>query len=94
MRAEGAMQAGALGVRILIGGRLGGAEMSRRVDTRLGSMPLSSLQANVNYGFAGSRTTYGIIGVKVWVYKGPYTTEVTEEMTDAAGGRPRARGRH
>ena len=93
MRAEGAMQAGAQGVRILIGGRLGGAEMSRRVDTRLGSMPLSSLQAHVNYGFAQSRTTYGVLGVKVWVYKGPYTTEETEEMTDAAGGRPRARGR-
>lgn len=93
MRAEGAMQAGAQGVRILIGGRLGGAEMSRRLDTRLGAMPLSSLQAHVNYGFAQSRTTYGVIGVKVWIYKGPYTTEETEEMTDAAGGRPRARGR-
>lgn len=93
MRAEGAMQAGAQGARILISGRLGGAEMSRRVDTRLGSMPLSSLQANINYGFAPSRTTYGIIGVKVWIYKGPYTTEETDDMTDAAGGRPRARGR-
>lgn len=94
MRAEGAMQAGAQGVRILIGGRLGGAEMSRRLDTRLGSMPLSSLQANVDYGFSESRTTYGVIGVKVWVYKGPYSTEEEETMSKAAGARPRARGRH
>lgn len=70
MRAEGAMQAGAKGIRILIVGRLGGAEMTRRLDTRLGSLPLSTLQANINYGFAESRTTYGVIGVKVWVFKG------------------------
>jgi len=94
MRAESAMQAGAKGVRILISGRLGGAEMSRRVDTRLGSMPLSSLQANIDYGFAESFTTYGSIGVKVWIYKGLYTsTEVDDTASDAAGGRARARGR-
>src|SRR5690606_5746785 len=72
MRADGAMQQGAKGVRILLAGRLGGAEMSRRLDTRLGSMPLSSLQANIDYGFAESFTTYGAIGVKVWIYKGMY----------------------
>jgi len=94
MRGEGAMQAGAKGVRILIAGRLGGAEMSRRLDTRLGSMPLSSLQAHVDYGFAESRTASGVIGVKVWIYKGLYSEELPEEMqTSAAGGRPRARGR-
>ena len=88
MRAESAMQAGAQGVRILISGRLGGAEMSRRVDTRLGSMPLSSLQANIDYGFAESFTTYGSIGVKVWIYKGLYTSAEDETATDAAGGEP------
>ncbi|MEO1129373.1 MAG: 30S ribosomal protein S3 [Planctomycetota bacterium] len=93
MRAEAAMQAGAQGVRILIGGRLGGAEMSRRVDTRLGSMPLSSLQANIDYGFAESVTTYGVIGVKVWIYKGMYEEGDEEGASDAAGGRARARGR-
>lgn len=93
MRAEGAMQAGAKGVRILCGGRLGGAEMTRRVDNRLGSMPLSSLQANVDYGFAESKTTYGQIGVKVWIYKGMFEAGDDEEATDAAGGRARARGR-
>ncbi len=94
MRAETAMQAGAQGVRILLAGRLGGAEMSRRLDTRLGAMPLSSLQANIDYGFAESFTTYGAIGVKVWVYKGEYSTELSEEeQSSAAGARPRARGR-
>lgn len=94
MRAEGAMQSGAKGARILLAGRLGGAEMSRRLDTRLGSMPLSSLQANIDYGFAESFTTYGAIGVKVWVYKGMYTDELPEEnQSNAAGARPRARGR-
>jgi small subunit ribosomal protein S3 len=94
MRAESAMQAGSQGVRILISGRLGGAEMSRRLDTRLGSMPLSSLQANIDYGFAQSFTTYGAIGVKVWIYKGLYEAGGEDEMaSDAAGGRARARGR-
>jgi small subunit ribosomal protein S3 len=94
MRAEGAMQSGAKGARILLAGRLGGAEMSRRLDTRLGSMPLSSLQANIDYGFAESFTTYGSIGVKVWVYKGMYTDELPEEnQSNAAGARPHARGR-
>jgi len=94
MRAEGAMQSGAKGARILLAGRLGGAEMSRRLDTRMGSMPLSSLQANIDYGFAESFTTYGAIGVKVWVYKGMYSEEISEEnQSNAAGARPRARGR-
>ncbi len=94
MRAEAAMQSGAKGARILLAGRLGGAEMSRRLDTRLGSMPLSSLQANIDYGFAESFTTYGAIGVKVWVYKGMYSEESAEEtQSNAAGARPRARGR-
>jgi small subunit ribosomal protein S3 len=93
MRAEGAMQNGAKGVRILLAGRLGGAEMSRRLDTRLGSLPLSTLQANIDYGFAQSFTTYGAIGVKVWICKGLYTDEFDPEASKAAGARPRARGR-
>jgi len=93
MRGESAMQAGAQGGRILLGGRLGGAEMTRRLDNRLGAMPLSSLQANIDYGFAESFTTYGAIGVKVWVFHGMYQEEVEEEQSRAAGARPRARGR-
>ena len=93
MRAEGALQNGAQGVRILISGRLGGAEMTRRLDTRLGSLPLSTLQANIDYGFAEAFTTYGAIGVKVWIAKGLYTDEIDENASRAAGARPRARGR-
>ena len=88
------MQNGAKGIRILLAGRLGGAEMSRTLDTRLGSIPLSTLQANVEYAIAHSSTNYGVIGVKVWVFKGLYT-EHDEDQThsSAAGGRARARGR-
>ena len=93
MRAENTMQAGAKGVKILISGRLGGAEMSRKLDVRLGSLPLSTLQANIDYGFAEAKTTYGVIGVKVWIYKGLYTDEVDESVSRAAGARARARGR-
>ncbi|MBS0191469.1 MAG: 30S ribosomal protein S3 [Phycisphaerales bacterium] len=93
MRCDAAMQAGAKGVRIQISGRLGGAELSRVMAMRLGSLPLSTLQAHIDYGTAEAMTTYGVIGVKCWVYKGMYTTERTEEESDAAGGRARARGR-
>ena len=94
-RCESAMQNGAKGIRIQVAGRLGGAEMSRRFDTRLGSIPLSTLQANVDYALAESRTTYGIIGVKVWVYKGMFGDHEDDNsvQTSAAGGRARARGR-
>jgi ribosomal protein S3 len=62
------------------------------LDTRLGSMPLSTLQANIDYGFAESFTTYGAIGVKVWIYKGLYEAGGEDDMaSDAAGGRARAR---
>jgi small subunit ribosomal protein S3 len=80
-------------VKIQISGRLGGAEMSRTLDIRLGSLPLSTLQAQVEYGFAEAFTTYGAIGCKVWVYKGMYSTAADENTSNAAGGRARARGR-
>ena len=94
MKAEAAMNAGAKGVKIQLSGRLGGHEMSRKEDIRLGAIPLQTLQAHVDYGFAESITTYGAIGVKVWVYNGMYS-EVSEEEVEskAAGARPRARGR-
>ena len=93
-RCEAAMQNGAQGVRILLGGRLGGAEMSRTLESRLGSIPLTTLQAHVDYGFAASHTSYGTIGVKVWVYKGMYSDrEEDQSDSKAAGARARARGR-
>ena len=69
-RAEAAMQAGAKGIRILMSGRLGGAEIARNFDTRLGSIPLTTLQANIDYAVAHITTTYGVIGIKVWIFKG------------------------
>ena len=92
-RAEGAMQYGAKGIRILMSGRLGGAEIARNFDTRLGSIPLTTLQANIDYAVAHITTTYGVIGIKVWVYKGLFEQAEDDVTTNAAGGRARARGR-
>jgi small subunit ribosomal protein S3 len=64
------MQAGAKGIKIEVSGRLGGAEMARTAKERDGRVPLSTLRAHVDYGFAKAKTTYGIIGIKVWIYKG------------------------
>jgi len=95
MRAESCMQSGAKGVKIQVAGRLGGAEMSRTLDVRLGSLPLSTLQANIDYGTAEAFMSYGAIGVKVWIYKGMYGAAPAEDegQSNAAGGRARARGR-
>ncbi len=87
------MQAGAKGCKVCIAGRLGGAEMSRTLEVKLGSLPLSTLQANIQYGFAEAKTSYGVIGCKVWIYKGLYTSAEDEMTSAAAGGRARARGR-
>jgi len=92
-RCESAMQSGAKGIRIQLSGRLGGAEMSRTLDNRLGSIPLSTLQANVDYACVHSFTNYGAIGVKVWVFKGLFTSADDENQSTAAGARARARGR-
>jgi small subunit ribosomal protein S3 len=67
---EAARSAGAQGVKIMCAGRLGGAEMSRRERYVDGKLPLHTLKADIEYGFAEARTTYGTIGVKVWLYKG------------------------
>ena len=64
------MQTGAKGIKIQINGRLGGAEMAREQTEREGRVPLSTLQSHIDYGTAIAKTTYGIIGVKVWIYKG------------------------
>jgi len=68
--AETTMDAGAKGVRIRLAGRLGGAEMSRKESVSLGSIPLHTLRARIDYGFTEAATTYGNIGVKVWVHHG------------------------
>ena len=67
---QNAQKAGALGIRVQCSGRLGGAEMSRTEWYREGRVPLHTLRADIDYGFREARTTYGRIGVKVWLYKG------------------------
>lgn len=90
-RMESTMQAGAKGIKISIAGRLGGAEIARTEKATTGSVPLTTLQADVNYGYAIAYTTYGTIGVKTWIFRGLYGEEVLE--TDVRpGGAPR-RGR-
>ncbi|MEW6101333.1 MAG: 30S ribosomal protein S3 [Candidatus Omnitrophota bacterium] len=67
---EQAMSAGAKGIRTTCAGRLNGAEMSRTETYKIGKVPLQTLRADIDYGFAESLTTYGLIGVKAWIYKG------------------------
>ena len=70
MAVENAMKNGALGAKVVVAGRLNGAEMARREAVSQGSIPLHTLRADIDYAQATARTTYGVIGVKVWVYKG------------------------
>ncbi len=82
------MRAGAKGVRIQVSGRLGGSEMSRREWDRDGRVPLHTLRANIDYGMAEARTTFGRIGVQVWIYKGDFVTATGEPI--AADGTTRS----
>ncbi len=80
-------KAGALGVRVQCSGRLGGSEMSRKESYREGRVPLHTLRADIDYGFREAKTTYGRIGVKVWIYKGdilPYKISSEEKITREA----------
>ena len=103
-----AMKGGARGIRVQCSGRLGGAEMSRSEFYREGRVPLHTLRADIDYGFYEARTTFGRIGVKVWIYKGEApATRAEREAYQAAlragqrrdrdggrdSGRPPRRGR-
>jgi small subunit ribosomal protein S3 len=80
------------GVRIQVSGRLGGAEMSRSEFYREGRVPLHTLRANIDYGFYEARTTFGRIGVKVWIYKGDITNkELAREQATQKSSRPERR---
>jgi small subunit ribosomal protein S3 len=70
--ATSSMKSGARGVKICVSGRLGGAEIAREEWVRLGAAPLHTLRSDIDYGFAEAKTTYGMIGVKVWICKGEY----------------------
>lgn len=88
---QSAQRAGAKGIRIQCSGRLGGAEMSRSEFYREGRVPLHTLRANIDYGFFEAKTTFGRIGVKVWIYKGDLTDN--ELAAQQAAGNRRGNGR-
>ena len=81
--ADMTMDAGAFGVKIQVSGRLGGSEMSRSEYTLHGSIPLHTLDANIDYGFVEAKTTYGHIGVKCWIYK---ESQEIEDAPNAQAG--------
>lgn len=81
---EQTVNAGAKGVRVTCAGRLNGAEMSRTETYKQGKVPLQTLRADIDYGFAESLTTYGLIGVKTWIYKGEILTKRGRQDTDNA----------
>ena len=88
-----AQRAGAKGIRVQCAGRLGGAEMSRSEFYREGRVPLHTLRANIDYGFYEAKTTFGRIGVKVWIYKGDVTQrELAAQQAAAPRGARPARG--
>jgi small subunit ribosomal protein S3 len=80
-----AIRQGAQGIKIMVGGRLGGAEMSRDVWLRDGRVPLQTLRANVDFAKTEASTTYGQIGVKVWIYKGEAQPESEEKVETTEG---------
>ena len=78
---QSALDGGAKGVKIICSGRLGGAEIARRESYRVGSVPAQTLRADVDYGFTEALTTYGLIGVKVWIYKGDKVLDKVKDET-------------
>lgn len=88
---QGAQKAGAKGIKVSVAGRLGGAEMARTEWYLEGRVPLHTLRAKIDYGFAEAHTTYGNIGIKVWIFKGEILQKgiQTEKSEDATPKRPR-----
>ncbi len=84
------MQRGAKGIKVVVGGRLGGSEMSRRESEKQGQIPLHTLRADIDFGLAEAHTTFGRIGVKVWIYKGEIMPEPKRRQPEDAGSGPPA----
>lgn len=80
---QSCLKFGAQGIKIMVAGRLGGAEIARTEWYREGRVPLQTLRADIDYGVAEANTTYGLIGVKVWVFKGEILGEVEQEKAEA-----------
>ena len=78
------MKAGAKGIKAQVSGRLGGAEIARTEQYHEGTIPLQTIRADIDYGFAEAKTTYGRIGVKIWIYKGEVLHE--SRKTKREGG--------
>ncbi len=93
---QGAQKSGAKGIKISVSGRLGGAEMARTEWYLEGRVPLHTLRAKIDYGFAEAHTTYGIIGVKVWIFKGEVLSKgvPAEKAEPREKRKPRRRGRN
>ena len=83
------MRLGAKGIKITVSGRLGGAEIARTEHYHEGTIPLQTIRADIDYGFWEANTTYGKIGVKVWIYKGEVLSEVARTKTGADERKPR-----
>jgi small subunit ribosomal protein S3 len=79
---------GAKGIKILVSGRLGGSEMARKEGDKTGKIPLHTLRADIDYGFAEARTTYGNIGIKVWIYKGEILPDQRRQMKETQSAEP------
>jgi small subunit ribosomal protein S3 len=92
---QGALKSGAKGIKISVAGRLGGAEMARTEWYLEGRVPLHTLRAKIDYGFAEAQTTYGIIGIKVWIFKGEVLHKgiQAEPAEEKRGGRKPSRRR-
>lgn len=88
-----AMRLGALGIKINVSGRLNGAEIARSEWSREGRVPLHTLRADIDYGVAEAKTTYGIIGIKVWVYKGEIFDLAASQQESKDDQSPRSEGR-
>jgi small subunit ribosomal protein S3 len=86
---ETTMEAGAKGIKIQLAGRLGGAEMSRREKSIAGSIPLSTLRAKIDYGFAEAKTAQGNLGIQVWVNQGMYHEDVNDGANAQEGEAPK-----
>ena len=90
MALQRAQRAGVLGLKIQVSGRLNGAEIARTEWTREGRVPLHTLRADIDYATRVARTTYGVLGIKVWVFKGEVLGDKVQKAP--VGGNPRRRG--
>src|SRR3989344_2345206 len=93
MNIDKVLKAGAEGVKIGMAGRLNGAEIARRETLTQGKIPLHTLRANIDYSRGAAQTTYGVIGIKVWIYKGLYFPQVQEKDTNKKVAEPARRPR-